>query len=240
MHKSGTTLISRILHESGISMGEFDPKITYDGGNQFESSTFQEVNRKLLKCEKMHSLDIREGLDENYEDEKAAELIASLVEKESTLHKDWGFKDPRTCLTYKYWEKCLPDHRCISVFRSPMEVWQHYRKKVPLHNPWKRFAMGQKALRSWYQYNVLLLKYIEAAKVPHYIINYSTFMGESDAVSRLSRYVGRPLQDSREPALYRARTRGVHLVYDFSLLLRKWVWGEDVEALYQRLNEITD
>lgn len=42
MHKSGTTLVSQILHHSGIPMGDgFDENVTYDGGNKYErESTF--------------------------------------------------------------------------------------------------------------------------------------------------------------------------------------------------------
>jgi len=58
MHKSGTTLISQILHKSGINMGEFNEDVSYDQGNQHERPAAQKINREILKCGDAHSLDV--------------------------------------------------------------------------------------------------------------------------------------------------------------------------------------
>ena len=51
MHKSGTTLISETLHESGINMGEFSDiqqGIGYDEGHKYERRETQQINRQIL------------------------------------------------------------------------------------------------------------------------------------------------------------------------------------------------
>ena len=46
MHKSGTTLISQILHKSGINMGNFNEDVSYDQGNKYERPASQKINRE--------------------------------------------------------------------------------------------------------------------------------------------------------------------------------------------------
>ncbi|MGM0484512.1 MAG: hypothetical protein ACQERI_08185, partial [Candidatus Krumholzibacteriota bacterium] len=49
MHKSGTTLISRMLHESGINMcGEPCGEASYDAGNKYERLEFLIYNTAML------------------------------------------------------------------------------------------------------------------------------------------------------------------------------------------------
>jgi hypothetical protein len=45
MHKSGTTLVSEILHHSGINMGDdIDEHVSYDRGNKYEHESTLGLN----------------------------------------------------------------------------------------------------------------------------------------------------------------------------------------------------
>jgi hypothetical protein len=56
MHKSGTTLVSEILHHSGIRMVENDSVESYDHGNHFEREDTNQFNKRLLGCGEASSI----------------------------------------------------------------------------------------------------------------------------------------------------------------------------------------
>ena len=49
MHKSGTTLVSELLHHAGIDMVDAaDPDTSYDHGNKWERDSTKQVNHAIL------------------------------------------------------------------------------------------------------------------------------------------------------------------------------------------------
>ncbi len=205
MHKSGTTLVSRILHESGISMGRFDPKIGYDQGNHYEREECNDLNRRLLGTPAGRSFEVVHRPRPPYPAELEAEakrLTASL----NARHDTWGFKDPRTCLTFDFWKKHLPDARIILVFRDPSEVWQHHLHPRLLKRLLYSAGKGTRVLRAWAVYNRSALEAIESfPKERVHVLEYSRFMTDPGAIDRLARFVGTPLTDLRKPEFYRSR-----------------------------------
>ena len=205
MHKSGTTLISQILHKSGINMGNFNEAVSYDQGNQYERSTSQKINREILKCGDSHSLDVIKPVHELPDTSKVPGLILTLVDKLNKKHLNWGFKDPRTCLSYPVWESYLPPHKVIYVYRNPLELWHHYRKYIPKRKYILRTVQGYKALKAWHIHNNMLLGYLNQKKHPYYIINFTKFMKDAEELNQLSKFTGLALHDCRRKSLYRSK-----------------------------------
>ena len=120
MHKSGTTLVSQILHHSGVNMGDFQENISYDEGNKYERESTLEVDMEILGAGDYRVLDLRSSrrlrLDEGIY-HKMREIIAGC----GSRYEDWGFKDPRALLLYDLWAEELPDHRVVAIFRDPAE-----------------------------------------------------------------------------------------------------------------------
>ena len=50
MHKSGTTLLSQVLHHSGIDMGEIPDGVSYDKGNKYEDQESFHINMELIRA----------------------------------------------------------------------------------------------------------------------------------------------------------------------------------------------
>jgi hypothetical protein len=120
-HKSGTTLIARTLHESGIAMvGDDDAQGDYDQSGFYERLRWVELNQHIL------------GHGDPAEDHPVpARVFATQRQREQmgrwiacceSRHTDWGFKDPRTCLTYPIWREELPEHHLIGVYRLAASV----------------------------------------------------------------------------------------------------------------------
>lgn len=202
MHKSGTTLVSQILHHSGIAMvEEVDETTGYDEGNQWEREATKSVNHALLGSEGLYSLHVRRrgplASTPNLRS-RMAEIIACC----SARHADWGFKDPRTCLTYDEWARVLPEHTITVVYRRPEEAWAHYWASTRGR---RRVTVFQEFLSAWCEYNAAIVEILRARSTPWIVLPYTRLM-ESDAeVRRLEAFIGRPLADRRQPGMRRSR-----------------------------------
>jgi len=201
MHKSGTTLVSQMLHKSGVSMGEeFDEGISYDEGNQWERRESFLINLDIVRCSEAayYSLDQYTGADPPIAD-ALRDRMQRLIEAAEARGGDWGFKDPLTCLTYPIWRTVLPAHRLIGVYRGPHEVMRHYRVRDfdPLH--------ARRVLRAWTAYNAGVVDALEHAALPGLLLRYEALMREERELERFASFLARPLVDTRRPSEHRAK-----------------------------------
>jgi hypothetical protein len=234
MHKSGTTLVSQILHHSGIVMvEEADPAKGYDEGNQWEREATKSVNHALLGSEGLYSLRVRRRGPLGTTPElrsRMAEITATC----SARHPDWGFKDPRTCLTYEEWARVLPEHVITVVYRRPEEAWAHYWESTRGR---RRLTVCREFLAAWCEYNAAIIGLLRTTSMPWIVLPYARLM-ESDAeFHRLETFIGRPLTDRRQPGLRRSRgtRRGI---YD---VVRAWhacTGGVSPESIATALDDL--
>lgn len=203
MHKSGTTLVAETLHHSGIDMMDaVDDSRGYDDGNKWERESTKQLNHEMLGSAGAYSLQVsaRHGLTASA---NLVERMRQVVADIGGRHRDWGFKDPRTCLTYDAWAPVLPEHRLIVVYRLPEEGWAHYWSAA--RSPVKRLNVLQSFLGSWCEYNAAILGILERASVPAIVLHYTRLMEGDEEFRRLERFVGRPLVDRRIPGMNRSR-----------------------------------
>lgn len=230
MHKSGTTLISQLLHHSGINMMDsVDPSLDYDQGNKWERESTKVINHELLGSEGDFSLASTRPAA-LAASAKLQERMRELIRANNGRYGDWGFKDPRTCLVYDQWAEVLPEHRIIVVYRSPQEAWEHYRRMSG-----KSFlqAVGL-FLPRWCEYNGAIVRYLEGSAAPAIVLQYERFMTEQGEFDRLERFVGRKLSDQRNPKLYRSRARRFGL-YPVVRAIHALRGGQSPERIVRRL-----
>ena len=167
--------------------------------NKYERLSFQQLNKDILGCRNTFSLDI--GLPRQIMlSPQHRQRLTAAIHRCEARHADWGFKDPRTCLTYAVWKEHLPAHKLIVVYRHPDQVKRHYCAKNA-----RRFW---RALRAWTVYNVRLLETLQTIQDGTVIINYERLMSEAVEFDRLSVFVDRPLVDARRTERYRHRSTG--------------------------------
>ena len=204
MHKSGTTLVARTLHRAGIDMGDgLDHRRSYDAGEKFERESTKAINHAILRSDGLFSLDVAAPAGPI---EVGAELrteMRGVIETSGATSRDWGFKDPRTCLTYPIWAEELPEHRLIVVFRSPEAMWPRYRPRE------RRFVPTQacRLVRSWCEHYDRLLEHLDRESTQALVVDYERLMTDDDELRRLGRFVERELPDERHPGLNRGRDR---------------------------------
>lgn len=237
MHKSGTTLVSRLLHHAGIDMLDTDDDRSYDQGNQYERTRALVLNDRLLGSEGVESIAIR--IRRRPCDGAALEAVQvemrSLVDELTAAHDDWGFKDPRTCLTYGCWKQVLPPHALVAVMRSPQEVWLRYRRTY--RNPLRRAVRAWRVADAWTQHNLGVLAALEATTMPNILLDYRLLVTGDGELRRLSSFVGRSLVDERRPDLYRNRGDRAPL-FDVVATLYRLVRGVGPRDVQRRLEAL--
>lgn len=136
MHRSGTTLTSKLLTDLGVSMGRLK------GTDTRESIFFQAVNKAVFKLAHAH-WDVPEFMVQALDNRafKAA-ITTSIAEYCSKANKvrsftgwgrkaslfsmkyPWGWKDPRTCFTMPVWLDLFPHAKVVYVYRNGVDVAQ--------------------------------------------------------------------------------------------------------------------
>ena len=138
MSKSGTTLIARTLHHSGIDM---HPSMT--GGysqSKYEDPEAIKILLNMFSIDRLRSLYIPETV---VFDDQIKESIRQFVASRSG---DWGVKQPWLTLCYDQWKQFLPtDHIVIAAKRSPEGLLHHYRKGKSLNKGFEKRVLRVQA-----------------------------------------------------------------------------------------------
>lgn len=198
MHKSGTSLVSELLHRSGVRMVDVDAEPgDYDAGAFYERADVRELNCEILGFgdpaylhPKPAALRLRDDLRVR---------MRAILQRCEAAGGDWGFKDPRTCLTYPLWREELGAHRIVAVTRSLGEVLSHYRKREP------KWLLTWRTVRTWCDYNEGMLRALQAQESEALLLSYEALMTSQEELERLERFVGRKIADVRSPSHYRSQ-----------------------------------
>ena len=205
MHKSGTTLVSQILHSSRISMGDFDESVSYDKGNKYERQETLALDMDILGVDDFEILDLSPGAAATLTPTQR-EKMRAIIRDCQAANSDWGFKDPRSALVYNLWAEELPEHRVIVIYRHPAEGWPRFKWKGKRRYH-TNFQRAYAYLERWHEHNLNILKFIDSGPAAAICLSYSQLMTTDQEFRRLEEFVGRPLQDRRRKNLYRNRQK---------------------------------
>ncbi|MHA1341455.1 MAG: sulfotransferase [Promethearchaeota archaeon] len=205
MHKSGTSLISRMFHESGINMGTFDKKIDYYNGQKYERSDIHNVIVKMLNVNDVHSLDTIPPFEEKLIQKNLPLFINILCTCDSN-YDHWGFKNPRTIFIYNFIKPFLSDHKLICIYRNLDGVLSHYFQYINYN-----LKYLFKVIKAWKIYNEKMTEIIEKAEVDFILLNYEKLMSNSKQIKRLESFLNLQLKDcrsknkKRSPGIYKKK-----------------------------------
>jgi len=202
MHKSGTTLVAETLHRSGILMVGTMAGGGYDDGNKMERDETRLLNMEILGDDGRTSFQVIHPMVARAVTEAHRAQARAMIEDLSP--GPWGFKDPRTLLTFGFWKEMLEGPCLVGVFRDPVEVFGHY-----LHRAGRRWISRHpgylpNALRGWCVYNQHLLE-IKQRNPNMLLLDYAEFMSADAGMGLLSEALGHDLVDCRKPGMRRAK-----------------------------------
>jgi GT2 family glycosyltransferase len=227
-HRSGTSMVTRLLHGCGLYLGPKDALMPPQADNPdgfWEHLGFVALNDELLEA-LGGAWDLPPKINENLSDERLDPLRmkARLLIEGFHSAQMWGWKDPRNSLTLPFWENFLPGLKTLIIVRNPLEVAYSMRKRNGTS-----YAFG---LRLWEIYNRRLIE--AAGKHDQLVTRYDLFFENAEKeLKRIANFVGLPDAKVHGAAeLVATKRRHTHFAID--QLVDAGVSGKVVE-LYRAL-----
>ncbi len=136
MHRSGTSLLARLLNLAGVELGEGESLAAAAEDNPrgfWEHKGLRELNDELLAIfggSWMHPPDLPAGWTADPRVAPVRAKARALLAREFGGRALWGFKDPRTTLTAEFWAAELPGRVAwIIALRNPLEVADSLKRR---------------------------------------------------------------------------------------------------------------
>ncbi len=166
MHRSGTSLVSRMLETMGLFVGK-----KKDENN--EAIFFQELNDWILHQSRgawdypqpvkqlFRNAEIRASVEDYIKFMlNSPRVISFLGWKKYLRYRSpfrldipWGWKDPRNTFTLPLWLDLFPDAKVIHVYRHGVDVANSLlvRQQKSLKAIWKRYSKLKKLRAYWFR-----------------------------------------------------------------------------------------
>jgi hypothetical protein len=140
MHRSGTSMVARLLNLCGLDLGPPEELLEPQEDNPlgfFENKGFLNINEELL-THLGGSWDNPPNLEKKWQNKPSLDQIvkkARALIKTFSKSDHWGWKDPRTNVLLPFWKSIIPDMRFVICVRSPVEVAKSLanRNSMPLN-----------------------------------------------------------------------------------------------------------
>lgn len=127
MHRSGTSMVAKLLANSGLHLGspeELLPASPENAEGYYENAELVRIDDEVLAA-LGGAWDVPPQVSPGWEEdpkldplrERARAVVARLAEREP-----WGWKDPRSSLTIPFWRTVVGDLRVVHCVRHPVEV----------------------------------------------------------------------------------------------------------------------
>jgi len=140
MHRSGTSLVSKILERSGIFMGA-------DQDNNAESQFFYNLNEWILAqagatwdnpynfrfLNEEFKASVSKSLKRQLKGKSLKKYMGAERRGSNSYQKiafDWGWKDPRNTFTIEIWKDLFEKAKIIHVHRNPVDVAASLRNRA--------------------------------------------------------------------------------------------------------------
>jgi GT2 family glycosyltransferase len=154
MHRSGTSMVARLMGELGVDLGpdeELVPGNAFNADGFWENRRFVELNDAILD-RLGGGWDTPPPLTDGWEDSaNLAPLYAAAtgLVVDLGLTEPWAWKDPRTSLTLPFWRRAIPDLKVVVCLRNPFDVLLSLRRRG--------YTSPALSLRLWLEYNQRIL-----------------------------------------------------------------------------------
>ncbi len=199
MHRSGTSMVARLLNICGLSLGPEQRLMPPGEGNP--NGFWQNLDMDAITEEVLASLSgewdfLLPPMPDGWEQADALAGLRQRAEEQAAAlgrRLPWGWKDPRASLTIPFWSRLLPGLRTLVVLRHPVETARSLVKRVS-SSP----AMAQ---HLWLQYYRRILAHTDPGlrMVTHYD---SYFLDPGGELQRILDWAGlEPDEQTRQVAL---------------------------------------
>jgi len=178
MHRSGTSLISRLINLFGVYIGEDSDLMISNTDNpegfweRNDIVNFHERIMTQLKIKWDTPISLPGQWTTLDEIKPFREELIALILRNFSNHKTWAWKDPRTSILIGLWKEVLNDlgirFFCLVSIRNPLDVAKSLEKRNGFPH--------EKSFGIWFNYNITIL--YEILSVPHVIVSYDRLIND--------------------------------------------------------------
>lgn len=203
MHRSGTSLVTNWLHRCGLQVGE---SLLEEGPSNaeghFEDMEFLKMHEEILAGNGLPSTGLIAGEEINISDYQLEKLKAIIKVKRDHF-KQWGWKEPRTCLFLDVYKELLPEAEYLVIMRDYQSVTNSLLKrdfvemdvaygkrsfftrlKWAFKKEYKKRKLYRKRaedyLKVWIDYNEHILSFLEKLSPEQYLVVNYTLLETND------------------------------------------------------------
>ena len=231
MHRAGTSLVAKALHECGVCLGD-EPVLSRPATDNlagfWENPSFVALNDALLAAWG-GDWDWPRPMPGGWENGTSFARFAARAEAllaEHAGHEPWGWKDPRGSLTLPFWTAIVSPLPVVVCVRHPLEVAASLRLRNGLS-----YSFGLGLWQAYYE-AILAATQPESRQLVHYAAL------DADFVPQLQRLLDRLALPATDDQTRRARTAHRsdlrHSRFSSADLDRFGV-GSELRGLYERL-----
>ena len=158
MHRSGTSMVTRLLNLCGVYLGDERDLLPPNPDNSegyWENSHFMLLNDEILSVLGGgwdYPPVVYTGWEQSKRFSGTQDKALKTIEPFSD-HEHWGWKDPRNCLTFPFWKALIPSMKVVICLRNPDEVVTSLIKR--------NYFSPINAYNLWFKYNQRILSYVE-------------------------------------------------------------------------------
>lgn len=213
MHRSGTSMIARLLNLSGVFFGDEEQLMPPHPDNPkgyWENTKIVDINRAVLK----HLGGGWDFLPPNTPDDWITDpALSALFDEGKNVIRTfadyivWGWKDPRNSLVLPFWQKLIPNLKVVIPLRNPLAVARSLRKR-------NGFSIAA-GLNLWLMYNKYVLAYTSDDRIitPYEwyfktpqqelkrVLNFLNIQLSDEEITRICSYVSPQLQRNKPEML---------------------------------------
>jgi hypothetical protein len=200
MHRSGTSLVSRVLNLLGVHLGPDARLLPARDDNPkgfWEHRRFVEINDAILE-QFGGQWDSPPALPPLWpSDQRLAELAEEarhLLAEDFAGEPLWGWKDPRTCLTLPFWRDLIGPMRYVICVRNPCSVMSSLARRNGMSGP--------QAERLWLAHMQPIL--MQTSGQPRMFVFYEDIIEDwPRELRRMAPFIGHP-ERADDPRVHQA------------------------------------
>ena len=184
MHRSGTSTVAGILHLHNIIMGTYQnfwPRpLKQNPKGFYENYDFRKINDTILKLSDYSVKSYKPQIPNIILNDKIKLKMSRIIKDYNIDYTEWGWKDPRTCLTIFQWMEVIESLnlrdkvRVIFVSRKAMSVARSLKKRnnLPL----------EIGLSLWEAYSKKALQFCKKSDIPIFYCSFESLLETPDLV----------------------------------------------------------
>ncbi|MEP6915836.1 MAG: hypothetical protein ABJC89_09315 [Acidobacteriota bacterium] len=189
MHRSGTSLVARMLSLLGVALGPDERVVTAGDDNPkgyWEHRRIVDLNDEILAAFGGRWDQPPEFPPSWPRDARLADLRARagrLLAEDFAAEPLWGWKDPRTCLTLPFWQDLAGPMQYVVCVRNPCAVVASLTRRNAMS--------GERAERLWLAHAQAAIA--QTSGRPRMFVGYEEILEDwEQALRRMAAFIGHP------------------------------------------------